>query len=196
MIPCPQEPPLLTFVRALHEGRSAAPMHELSFKSLDWKKAKPEGAVRLELFVDLVAPDEPIPAHPGTNYGGRPWYWRSYTRSPIVIVPPIARVPMRVLYWGRWADSTGETGPFCNTCVGWIEGGSHAWLPGGVKPVIGDLGAKQPAKMIEQFTDNREVTIRVAVMEVQRQAMMPSTVVEGTKQLEGPAGEDARKEAA
>ena len=101
-------------------------MHELSFFDFTTRSTrKPEGAVRLELFVDLVLTDEPIPARPGANHGGRPWYLRSYTRSPIVLAPPMASVPMRVVYWGRWADSVGNVGPFSATAVGWIEGGSH-----------------------------------------------------------------------
>ena len=105
-------------------------MHELTFASLDGK-SKPPGAMRLELFVDLIPPDEEIPAYPGANHAGRPWYLRSYTRSPIKLTPPMARVPMCVVYWGRWADSTGNVGPFSATAVAWIEGGTHALLPGG-----------------------------------------------------------------
>jgi hypothetical protein len=136
---CPQEPPVLTFVRALHEGRGAYPMHELSFFAANWNRARPEGAVRLELFIDLVPPDEPVPAHPGANQGGRPWYLRSFTRSPIRLMPPLATVPMRVVYWGRWADSTGNVGPFSATAAGWIEGGSHfagMLLGHGEKPLL------------------------------------------------------------
>jgi len=121
----PLEPPRLWFVRALHEANAATPMHELKFRSHDWSKAKAAGAARLELFVDLVPPDEPVPAHPGANLSSRPWYLRSYSRSPIVLVPPMARVPMRVVYWGRWADSSGNVGPFSKTVAAWIEGGSH-----------------------------------------------------------------------
>jgi hypothetical protein len=124
----PLEPPRLWFVRARHDTNSPQPMHELKFRSLDGMKAKAAGAARLELFVDLVHPDDPVPAHPGASLnisGGRPWYLRSYTRSPIVLVPPMARVPMRVVYWGRWADSCGGVGPFSKTVVAWVEGGTH-----------------------------------------------------------------------
>lgn len=120
---CPQEPPQLTFEQALHRGCGGSPMHELRFASLDYKP-KPAGAARLELFVDLIDPDEPIPTHPGENHGGRPWYLRSYTRSPIRIIPPMAKVAMRVVYWARWADSTGNVGPFSRSAVGWVEGGN------------------------------------------------------------------------
>lgn len=132
---CPQEPPRLRFVQALHRASAGSPMHELRFSSLD-HKPKPQGATRLELFVDLIAPDEPIPVRPGDNHGGRPWYLRSYTRSPIRIVPPMAKVAMRVVYWARWADSTGNVGPFSASAAGWVEGGniSHRAMR------IGDMG--------------------------------------------------------
>ena len=123
---CPQQPPRLRFMRALHEGNGVTPMHELEFRTSEtFSSAKPPGAVRVELFVDLVLPEEPIPEWPGANHGGRPWYLRSFTRNPILIVPPMSRVPMRVVYWARWADSTGNVGPFSATAVGWIEGGTH-----------------------------------------------------------------------
>jgi hypothetical protein len=35
----------------------------------------------------------------------------------------MARVPMRVVYWGRWADSVGNVGPFSATAAAWIEAG-------------------------------------------------------------------------
>ncbi|MGI9013504.1 MAG: hypothetical protein ACR2GY_04555 [Phycisphaerales bacterium] len=124
---CPQEPPLLSFVRALHEQHAAFPQHELKFSSLDYK-SRPAGAVRLELFVDLVPPDEPLPMYPGAHVHSRPWYLRSYTRSPIVLVPPMMRVPMRVVYWGRWADAKGNVGPFSKTVSAWVEGG-HYFTP-------------------------------------------------------------------
>jgi hypothetical protein len=122
---CPVEPPRVTFKRALHEP-GAVPLHELEFGTADYSsRAKPEGAVRLELFVDLVPPEDEIPAYPGANHHGRPWYLRSYTRSPVVVAPPLARVPMRVVYWGRWADAAGNVGPFSATASAWVEGGSH-----------------------------------------------------------------------
>jgi hypothetical protein len=120
-----QEPPRLWFVRARHEANAATPLHELRFCALDYSRARPEGVARLELFVDLLPPEAPIPGHPGANHAGRPWYLRSFTRSPIVLAPPMTRVPMRVVYWGRWSDSTGNVGPFSKTAAAWIEGGSE-----------------------------------------------------------------------
>lgn len=205
--PCPAEPPRLAFARALHEGSGAIPMHELKFSELHaGTSRKPPGAARLELFVDLIPPDEPIPAIPGANHGGRPWYLRSFTRSPIVITPPMTRVPMRVVYWGRWADSSGNVGPFSATTPAWIEGGSAPALPGGV-PAHPD---GRNAKLILENTappPAREPTINVLVLEAQYQSLHPRQLVEPVmvqpspqitaqparerRQLEGPAVEQA-----
>jgi hypothetical protein len=159
---CPNEPPQLTFVRVLHQGIGATPIHELRFGPADSsRKAKPQGAARIELFVDLIPPDEPIPTHPGANHGGRPWYLRSYTRSPIVITPPTARVPMRVVYWARWADPTGNVGPFSNAAAGYVEGGSVA------APRLPSFGAI-PKPMIEVApgtSQSRDSTYTVALIE-------------------------------
>lgn len=200
--PCPAEPPRLRFVRALHEG-NAVPMHELEFGQLHkYRSGRPEGAVRLELFVDLIPLDEAIPVHPGANHGGRPWYLRSFTRSPIVIAPPMTRVPMRVIYWGRWADSTGNVGPFSATAVAWIEGGSSHALPGGIG--MAAPGARKPAKLLEDATApaGREPSVSVVVLEAQYQSLHPQHVEQSTPQLsampmrearrlEGPAVEEA-----
>lgn len=188
MTPCPQEPPRMQFVRALHEG-GASPRHELRFWSYDSPRAKPDGAVRLELFVDLVAPDEPIPAHPGANHGGRPWYLRSYTRSPIVLVPPMPRVPMRVLYWGRWADSAGGVGPFSATCAGWIEGGNHNYLPGSLAMHIG----REMPKLLEPqpaLPAQREERYRVAVLEMHCQSFLAHLAGMQPMQRELPIAEE------
>ena len=195
--PCPQEPPRLRFVRALHES-GASPMHELSFHSADFKRARPEGAVRLELFVDLIAPDEPVPAHPGANHGGRPWYLRSFTRSPIVLAPPMPRVPMRVLYWGRWADSAGGVGPFSATAAGWIEGGTHGHLPGAMTMQWGRPQPK-PIEAEPALPAGREAKYSVAVLEVHYQsfhanpapAALPSPAAgEEPRRLAGPVEQE------
>ncbi len=191
MMPVPQEPPRLRFVRALHES-GASPMHELSFSTMDFKKARPEGAARLELFVDLIPPEEPIPNHPGANQGGRPWYLRSYARSPIVLAPPMPRVPMRIVYWGRWADSAGAVGPFSATCAGWIEGGSHHHLPGAPAQWF---GKPQTPLLDPPVLPSREEKYSVAVLEVHYQTFMPTITPlpeprDETRQLEGPAEEE------
>jgi len=202
----PDAPPRLRFVRALHQS-GASPMHELEFLEFhSFSRTRPPGAVRVELFVDLIPPDEPIPAHPGANHGGRPWYLRSFTRNPIVLAPPMARVPMRVVYWARWADSTGNVGPLSATAVAWIEGGSHQYLPGGMgMQGLGALGANRQRQLIDEATPlgpaGRERKFYVALVEAQYESMNPREVSPASalsapaerapRQLEGPAAEEA-----
>jgi len=190
---CPPEPPRLKFVRALHES-GAMPMHELEFRELDaYSSKKPAGAVRLELFIDLIPPDEPIPAHPGANHAGRPWYLRSFTRSPIVLAPPMTRVPMRIVYWGRWADSTGNVGPFSATAVGWIEGGSAHYLPGGIGASV--PGMRKLAPMLQDAAEpaGRGETVRVLVLEAQYQSYQ-QTIVDAAPQLPAPTEREPRRQ--
>jgi hypothetical protein len=201
VLPCPEEPPRLRFVRAHHESVSAI-YHELEFTSLDFK-SRPEGAVRLELFVDLVPPEEEIPAYPGANHAGRPWYLRSYTKSPIKLTPPMARVPMRVVYWGRWADTQGNVGPFSATAAGWIEGGSHALLPGGTGLQLNQLNGPKPVRILEDASASgpagREEKFHVALLEVRYgtlnaseiAAALPSPVQSEVRQLEAPPKSEA-----
>lgn len=191
----PNEAPRLKFVRAIHDA-GLIPEHELKFTSRDFKP-KPEGAVRLELFVDLIAPDEQIPPCPGAARGGsRPIYLRSYTKSPIRLIPPMAKTPMRVVYWARWADSSGEVGPFSETAAGWIEGGSHHLMA----PVFGK--AKRPMLVEvpdEQQTPETETTVIVALLEAQRSRLpmiertdrLIEPVQRELRQIEGPAPEAA-----
>lgn len=185
--PCPQEPPKLSFARALHEGGPSTAMHELTFQAIAWNGgSRPAGAVRLELFVDLVSPDEEIPTHPGENLGGRLWYLRSYTRSPIRLVPPTTRVPMRVVYWGRWADSTGNVGPFSKTAVGWVEGGNAAMLPGGGGVNIGSGPRLQQVEALPAPAA-RDEKYSVALLEVHYQTIQQNalpTLTEAVRQLE------------
>ena len=198
---CPMEPPRLSFVRALHEGAGGNVKHELSFRAMDRNSGnKPDGATRLELFVDLIPPDMAIPDRPGGNHGGRPWYLRSYSRSPIILHPPMARVPMRVIYWARWADSAGNTGPFSATAVGWIEGGNIS-SPG---QIIGG-GRPQPRLHVEGDPNQSiqmDQTFAVALLEAHYQSFtvqqiqpenpkLEVTVVKETKQIEGPVEEAA-----
>lgn len=183
----PQEPPRLKFVQAIHMGDGAVPMHELAFSSLD-HKPKPAGAVRVELFVDLVPPEEKIPNHPGENLASRPWYLRSYTRSPIKLIPPMARVPMRVVYWARWADSVGNVGPFSATASAWIEGGMHrSFAPAlgwGKKPVPvqADNALPGPTDRGSDYS----VAVLEAFYQSQHPQPMPELPAAESKQLEGP----------
>jgi hypothetical protein len=194
----PQEPPNMWFARALFAGNGAAPVHELTFRALNGTgKAKPAGAVRLELFCDLIGPDEPVPEHPGANHGGRPWYLRSFSRSPIRITPPMSRVPMVVVYWGRWADAVGNVGPWCKTVVSRVEGHSpHLWI-----------GTRRPLRLIEDPAGadaRRPEKYSVAVRDAQYEYLNPAEVAapplpapkDGeTRQLEGPAADEAAEAA-
>src|SRR5687768_11336593 len=123
---CPQTPPVLVFKGVVEAGNEGQKKHVLKF--LDaigcGTRAKPPGAARVELFVELVAPDEPLPTHPGEL--GRAWYLRSFSRSPMVVKFPVPTTPMKVVYWARWANATGETGPFSKTCEGPVVGWSNA----------------------------------------------------------------------
>lgn len=198
----PNEAPRLKFVRAIHEGNGLVPEHELSFLSQNYK-TKPVGAVRLELFVDLITPDAPIPLCPGEVRGSRPFYVRSFTRSPIRFIPPMANVAMRVVYWARWADSTGNVGPFSATAVGWIEGGWHAQLdaarPGEQRTTLIDMTD-------DMHAPEQQTTVVVALFEaIQNNGARQRTVVTSNeaarafgepvqrdaRQLEGPATEAA-----
>lgn len=191
----PNEAPRLRFVRAIHNA-SAVPEHELQFSSLNYKP-KPDGAVRLELFVDLIAPDEKVPVCFGAARGGsRPIYLRSYTKSPIRVMPPLAKTPMRVVYWARWADSSGEVGPFSKTVEGWVEGGSHHMMP----PMLGSSRRLMAVDVSDApESPELETTLIVALLEAQRSRLpviervesLPEPVQREVRQIEGPATEAA-----
>ncbi len=185
---CPQEPPYLRFVQALHQGSGATAVHELAFNAgYGMSQAKPEGAARLELFVGLIPPDQPAPIHPVQDQGTRVWYLRSYTRSPIKLHPPIPRVPMLVVYWGRWADSTGNVGPFCKAVTSRLEG-----LTSAASPL---LGAKDQQRLIDVSGAQsrlRETDYSVAVIEAREQSMMPQLIEPApTRQLEDHSEREA-----
>ena len=123
---CRQTPPVLTFKGIIEAGNEGQKQHVLKF--LDQigcgTRAKPPGAVRLELFVELVAPGEPLPTHPGEL--GREWYLGSFSRNPMVVEYPVPTTPMKIVYWARWANATHKTGPFSKTCEGPVVGWSNA----------------------------------------------------------------------
>jgi hypothetical protein len=121
---CPQTAPVMLFVAGKQGAFGRGGKHVIRFFD-DWdrqSKARPQGAQRLELFVDLVPPGEAVPQWPGERHGGRTWYLRSFTRSPIEVEYPKSEVPMRVVYWGRWAGASGDVGPFSQTLAAPIEG--------------------------------------------------------------------------
>ncbi|MEM1445216.1 MAG: hypothetical protein AAGF84_04120 [Planctomycetota bacterium] len=118
--------PQLSFLGAMHRA-GCVPEHELRFTGFKDGPGVPKAllpAGRLELFFELVPPDEAIPEVPGGS-GFGVHYLRSFVKSPIVLRPPMADRPMRVVYWARWADARGEVGPMGQPAAGWVEGGSH-----------------------------------------------------------------------
>jgi len=127
---CPSDPPMLQFVRSADGvtsqfGHVARGVHVLKYfecvqsdmrQAGIVRKGKPDGAVRLELFCGFVRPNDPVPTYPGAN--GCWWmYLRSFTRSPMEVQFPLPSEPMRIVYWAKWADATGETSRFSKTCV-------------------------------------------------------------------------------
>ena len=157
--------PNLTYLGA---PRNAGPNSGLHLLSLTEgftfiNKSKPNGAVRVELFADLVAMDEPVPQFPGQYLGGRPWYLRSFTSSPIKVQHPVPPVPMLVVYWARWADAKGNVGPFSQTCVARVEG----WTSGSCDKLLGPMPQVQQLssdpKYITTITQLRQIEqVRVA----------------------------------
>jgi hypothetical protein len=147
---CPIYPPLLKFEGIIGEGGENTAIHQLRVEpGYDFRgEQRRDGAVRMELFVDLVAPGEPVPAFPGESMGGRPWYLGSFTKSPIRVSPPIPPTPMLVVYWVRWADSSCRTGPFSKTCEARWEGRRIASQP--------TLGAVPEVRQLEN--DPKQIT--------------------------------------
>jgi hypothetical protein len=120
--PCPQSAPFLFLMtyRGMHMWTPG--IHMLRFTDAASTSAKPEGAARLELFAGFLEPGGSAPLRPrplGMGYHG---YIRSYTRSPIRVEYPLSDKPMQVVYWARWANSAGETGPFSQALVTPVDG--------------------------------------------------------------------------
>lgn len=194
---CPIYPPLMWFTGAIGEYGHNSVMHELrvapgySFRGEQHR----EGAVRMELFVDLVAPGEPVPSHPGEFLGGRPWYLGSFTKSPIRVAPPIPPVPMLVVYWVRWADSSCRVGPFSKTCQARWEGARLATRPTlGAMPEVRQLAADpKQITVVTQFRERYLEAVRVEqrMLEDARGAG-ESDGHEKVKQLPMPEEPDAR----
>jgi hypothetical protein len=145
----PQIAPVLCFVEATKEGK-----HVLEYgNDFDYaSSAKPHGAARLELFVELVSVGQAAPAHPGQLSGGRLWYLGSFTTSRFEVEYPVLNdgTPALVVYWGRWADARGGVGPFSKTCVARVEGGAYA-LPepmyiGNNRPQLASVSRKVEPK--------------------------------------------------
>ena len=115
---CPKRPPHL---RYRPSASGSADVHLLEFREAfaARSRAKPFGAARLELFVGLIAPGQPVPESPAPPGA---WYLRSFTTNPIRVKFPVSQEPMLVVYWGRWADATGDVGPWSATVPARVEG--------------------------------------------------------------------------
>jgi hypothetical protein len=138
---CPTAPPRLQFIGSgdgviggIAPG-SGSGVHVLKFwneydssttinrsSSNAVRRAKPDGAVRVELYFDMIPAGEPVPQVPFER--GWPKYLRSFTKSPMEVEFPVPSQPMLIVYWAKWADSTGETSRWSKTCVARVEGWS------------------------------------------------------------------------
>lgn len=193
---CPQVSPLLRFVGATHEaGRAGTgvPRHILEYGN-DFDRssnAKPHGAARLELFVELVPIGTPTPTQPGQLSGGRLWYLRSFSTSRFEVEFPVLDdgSPALVVYWGRWADARGGVGPFSQTCVARMEGGpesrgllepmylgKRAALPGGAS--VKRLVEPKQFAMLEAQESVRIVQPRQLESDLQRCDVETAEVIE------------------
>jgi len=125
---CPQTPPEVALICTLPATATEPARHLLRYKGASsWKKRdKPAGAQRIELFADLVAHGTPVPSYPG-EFSGYPRYLRSFTKNPFEV--PILEVdePVRIVYWARWCDATGEVSK-CSEPVlsGYVGGNADA----------------------------------------------------------------------
>ena len=119
---CPKRPPNLMYC-GVRWGGSGREVHVLKFKEefRATHHAKPRGAVRLELFYVWLEMGQKPPKQPDD----RARYLRSYTRTPIEVEFPVPPRPMMLVYWGRWADSRGEVGPFSPAVKARPEGWSE-----------------------------------------------------------------------
>ena len=114
---CPQTRPVLQLVAGKRGWQLCNNRHLIRFADAARPhiQAKPDGAARLELWVDVIPIGELAPDAPSQRFGAHPLYLRSYSRSPIDVDYPKFAGPVQVCYWGRWASATGETGPFSRT---------------------------------------------------------------------------------
>jgi len=154
---CPQTAPRLKFVSTTLPDGSPSGTHILRYHDGfgPGSRAKPDGAVRIELFADLVAPDEPVPEFPGQYPTGRPTYVRSFSKNPIEVPYPEPTTPMLLCYWARWADASGDVGPWSKTLITRVWGGPSPALPvslGAPRTTIHRLDQARLALMLNRTT--------------------------------------------
>ena len=188
--------PNLSYLGAPRNAGPNSGLHLLSFTEgfTLINKSKPNGAVRVEVFVDLVPVGEKVPQFPGQYLGGRPWYLRSFTSSPMKVKHPVPPVPMLVVYWARWADAKGNVGPFSQTCVTRVEGGMGAGTIGLVDKRLGPMPEitqlQNDPKYITTITQLRQIE-QVTVEHLLPGNSEPGSGTASPRQLEGPASEAA-----
>jgi len=68
----PFAPPELIYQGSPRDAAAHCGYHQLKFKDgfQMANASKPNGAVRVVIFVDLVAPNDPIPSSPGSTWAG------------------------------------------------------------------------------------------------------------------------------
>jgi hypothetical protein len=180
---CPQIAPVLKFIGSTDPYGSAAQggRHILEYGNDFNRKssARPHGAARLELFVDLVPVGQPVPMHPGQRSGGRYWYLRSYTTSRFEVDFPVIDdgTPMLVCYWGRWADSSGGFGPFSKTCVSRVEGAALPGMEEYAREYV--AGAKRKQIRVTQVRD--EIEAKYVVIEQRALPSAPARELPGAQ---------------
>lgn len=190
----PLSAPTLTYAGSTRADGPNSTVHLLKYEAGFQIKcrSKPSGAVRIELFVDLVRHGEPIPQYPGQYLGGRPWYLRSFTSNPIRARFPVPPEPMLVVYWARWADAKGNVGPFSQTCITRTEGGYA-----GAGAIAGPDKGLGPMPIVTQLrNDPKQLTLINDLRELPQEGdrkLLPDNTKQSNPppQPEGPQAEAA-----
>lgn len=183
---CPRTPPTLQFLGS-GDGvaggvgiGSGSGVHVIQFVDQEQdailvrRKAKPDGAVRVELFFDMIPVGEPVPRLP--NERGWPKYENSYTRSPMEVDFPIPSEPMLLVYWARWAGSACDVSRWSKPCVARVEGWTSHALP------------QAKAAMLENGQRTLAAATRVETKYVYIQTPIAGELPDG---LEGDAANEA-----
>ncbi|MGB7159019.1 MAG: hypothetical protein WBD40_13200, partial [Tepidisphaeraceae bacterium] len=175
-------------------GGAASPVHELQcYGAAGPGSGRPGGAVRLELYMALVPPDAEVPAGPSGVYGEHPWHLGGFARSRFKVEPRIPNVPMLIVYWGRWAGSNNDMGPWSATCATRIEGWpQHVWRGAlgsrKVTPLVDASAAQDAARGASSYS----MIVRDARSDYRnRPPALPEPDDAPQRQLEGPAESEA-----
>jgi hypothetical protein len=122
----PAAPPCLQFLGPARDPRKHLLLCTASFGTAH--RCKPRGAVRAELFVGFVKPDDASrvlgsPYAQASALAPALYYVRSFTTSWIEVEFPIPTggEPMLLVYWARWANAVGEVGPWSKPAAARVE---------------------------------------------------------------------------